>query len=129
MGGSTPFSIESTDQFERSFRKLQKSQPKGMDSKLIDKVSDIIESLIDNQKPLSSRSEPCPSNLRLPDEWEFYKIEFSTGKGASGQIRLMYLIDPSICCVRLLWIYSHEQFAKRPSDKDLKAAITEIVDS
>jgi mRNA-degrading endonuclease YafQ of YafQ-DinJ toxin-antitoxin module len=128
VGGSTPFSIESTDQFERSFRKLQKSQPKGVDSKLVDKVSDIIESLIDNQRPLSSRSEPFPSNLRLPDEWEFRKIEFSIGKGASGQIRLMYLIDSSICCIRLLWIYSHEQFAKRPTDKDLKTAINEIVD-
>lgn len=29
---------------------------------------------------------------------------------------------------RLVWIYSHEQFAKRPADADLKSVIREILD-
>jgi hypothetical protein len=49
-------------------------------------------------------------------------------QGASGQIRLMYLVNESTCSIRLVWIYSHEQFAKRPTDRDLKSVIQEILD-
>ncbi|MEH2372264.1 MAG: hypothetical protein V7K15_04120, partial [Nostoc sp.] len=44
----------------------------------------------------------------------------TTSKGASGQIRLMYLVNTTDCVIKLVWIYSHEQFAKRPTEVDLK---------
>jgi len=40
----------------------------------------------------------------------------------------MYLVNASTCVIRLLWIYSHEQFSKRPPDKDLKDVIQETLD-
>ncbi|MCA1991343.1 MAG: hypothetical protein LDL41_04740 [Coleofasciculus sp. S288] len=87
MTGSTPFSIEETENFKRSFKKLAKIQG-----------------------------------------WTFHKLELKISKGASGQIRLMYLVNTTACVIRLVWIYSHEQFAKLPADKDLKSFIKEILD-
>lgn len=55
-------------------------------------------------------------------------LELRISKGASGQIRLMYLVNTTACVIRLVWIYSHEQFAKHPADKDLKSVIKEILD-
>jgi hypothetical protein len=49
------------------------------------------------------------------------------GRGASGQVRLMYLVNQNDCVIKLVWIYNHEQFAKRPADKDLKSVIQEIL--
>lgn len=40
----------------------------------------------------------------------------------------MYLVNPTACVIKLVWIYSHEQFAKRPADKDLKNVSKEILD-
>ena len=49
-------------------------------------------------------------------------------KGASGQIRLMYLVNSEMFVITPVWIYSHEQFTKRPADADLKSVIREILD-
>ncbi len=40
----------------------------------------------------------------------------------------MYLVNTTASVIRLVWIYSHEQFVKRPADKDLKSVINEILD-
>jgi hypothetical protein len=40
----------------------------------------------------------------------------------------MYLINETTCTIKLVWIYSHEQFSKRPADRDLKDIIREILD-
>ncbi len=40
----------------------------------------------------------------------------------------MYLVNATTCTIKLVWIYSHEQFAKRPADTDLKSVIREILD-
>jgi len=45
------------------------------------------------------------------------------GQGNSGQIRLMYLVNETLFTIQLLWLYSDEQFKKRPSDKDLREVI------
>jgi hypothetical protein len=87
-----------------------------------------LENLTENQYPSNSRNEPLPRKIRLSQEWTFYKLEFRVSKGASGQIRLMYLIDTTNCVINLVWIYSHEQFAKRPGDRDLRSIIKEILD-
>ena len=31
----------------------------------------------------------------------------------------MYLVNDIDCVIKLIWIYNHEQFAKRPGDKYL----------
>ena len=124
MTGSTPFSIEDSDNFKRSFKKLAKIHG----SDFVEVVAQVLEALIEDQYPLNSRNEPLPGKIDLPEGWTFHKLQFKISKGASGQIRLMYLVNPTDCVVRLVWIYSHEQFPKRPANKDLKSVIKEILD-
>lgn len=124
MAGSTPFSIEESENFKRSFKKLAKVHGAGF----VELVAEILEDLIEDQCPINSRNEPLPGKIHLPKGWTFHKLEFRVSKGASGQIRLMYLVNSAAYVIKLVWIYSHEQFAKRPADKDLKSVIREILD-
>lgn len=124
MTGSTPFLIEESDNFKRSFKKLAKVL--GVD--FIELVAESLENLTEDQYPINSRNEPLPSKIKLPEGWTFHKLELKVSKGASGQIRLMYLVNTTTCIIKLVWIYSHEQFTKRPTDKDLKSVIKDILD-
>ena len=123
MTGSTPFLIEETDNFKRSFKKLAKVHR----ASFVELIAQVLEDLIEDQYPNNSRNEPLPGRVQLPEEWTFHKLELRISKGASGQIRLMYLVNTTACTIRLVWIYSHEQFAKRPADSDLKSVIKEIL--
>lgn len=124
MSGSTPFSIEASDNFKRSFKKLAKNHG----ASFVEIISKVLEELIDDQYPNNSRNEPLPGKIKLPEEWTFHKIDFRIAKGASGQIRLMYLVNATTCIIKLVWIYSHEQFSKRPADADLKSVLREILE-
>lgn len=124
MTGSTPFSIESSHNFRRSFKKLAKVHG----NSFVELITKTLEDLIDDQYPRNSRNEPLPGKIQLPEGWTFHKLEFWVAKGASGQIRLMYLVNETTSSIKLVWIYSHEQFAKRPADADLKSVIREILD-
>ena len=35
----------------------------------------------------------------------------------------MYLVNEAAQIIKPLWIYNHEQFAKRPDDKDIRDVI------
>jgi len=122
--GSTPFSIEKSDNFNRSFKKLAKAYR----SDFVECVAEVLEDLIEDQYPINSRNEPLPGKIELPQGWSFHKLELRVSKGASGQIRLMYLVNTTDCIIKLVWIYSHEQFAKRPTEVDLKSVLKEILD-
>lgn len=124
MTGSAPFSIEDSENFKRSFKKLAKIHGAGF----VELVAEVLEDLTEDQYPLNSRKEPLPGKIQLTERWTFHKLEFRVSKGASGQIRLMYLVNTADCVIKLVWIYSHEQFAKRPADRDLKSVIKEILD-
>ncbi|TVQ16049.1 MAG: hypothetical protein EA367_21185 [Leptolyngbya sp. DLM2.Bin15] len=124
MTGSIPFSIEETDNFRRSFKKLVKIHK----NNFVELIAKTLEDLIDDQYPNNSRSEPLPGKIQLPEGWTFHKLEIRVSKGASGQVRLMYLVNASSYTIKLVWIYSHEQFAKRPADADLKSVVREILD-
>ncbi|MBZ8181583.1 hypothetical protein [Oscillatoria salina] len=50
-------------------------------------------------------------------------------QGASEQGRLIYLVNQNERMIVLVWIYTHEEFAKRPPDKTLKQILQEILDS
>ncbi len=124
MTGSNPFSIEASDNFKRSFKKLVKRY--GTDFSEL--IAEVLEGLIEEQYPNNSRKEPLPGKIQLPEEWTFHKLELRISKGASGQIRLIYLVNATACTIKLVWIYSHEQFTKRPADADLKNVIKQIID-
>lgn len=122
MTGSQPFSIEPSDHYCRSFKKLKK-----VIKPHLDKIGDELEGLLINPYPNKSRQEPLPRQLKLPEDWTFHKLEIRVAKGASGQIRLMYLVNETTSTIKLVWIYSHEQFAKRPADGDIQGAIAKIL--
>lgn len=127
MTGSTPFSIEESDRFNRSFKKLAKVH-KVQKDKFVTFVTEALKQLIDDPFPNKSRREPLPRKIQLPEGWTFHKLELWFSEGASGQIRLMYLANATTYTIKLVWIYSHEQFAKRPADQDLNNVIRESLD-
>jgi mRNA-degrading endonuclease RelE of RelBE toxin-antitoxin system len=72
--------------------------------------------------------EPWPSKL-AKDGWEFWKAYFGFPalSGAANKGRVIYAIDEEAKVVHVIWIYNHQQFAKRPDDRDLQKALKEIV--
>ncbi|MBD2207648.1 hypothetical protein H6G33_35755 [Calothrix sp. FACHB-1219] len=125
MTGLNPFSIEESDNFRRSFKKIAKA----LGSDFVELLGEVLENLINDPYPVNSRNEPLPAKIQLPEGWTFHKLELKAGKGASGQVRLMYLVNTIDQVIKLVWIYNHEQFAKRPAEKDLKGIIKEILES
>ncbi len=93
-------------------------------------ISNIVEGLAQQPNLEGSRLEPWPAKLSYPD-WEFRKLVFSVPhrKGASGEGRLMYLLNVERCIIQLVWLYTHENFEKRPADKDLKILMRELLDN
>ena len=76
--------------------------------------------------PPQSRPEPLPRGMSLPQELKFSKLRFEMQPrlgGASGQGRLIYLVDSKRSRIVLLWIYTHEEFPKRPDDQGLRNEI------
>lgn len=126
MTGLPPFFLEKTDSFERTFKKLTKSKAYGKD--FSDKIVEILKDLLHEVYPRSSRDEPLPRGISIPNEWTLHKLEIKIGQGASGQVRLIYLVNEGKRIIRPLWIYSHEQFKKRPPDQELKNVIMNVLD-
>jgi mRNA-degrading endonuclease RelE of RelBE toxin-antitoxin system len=126
--GSLPYSLKSLDNFESSFKKLGKSyKSKTQREGFITVIEQAIENLTTNPYPTDSRSEPL-SGIAFPSSFRFCKLVIVVAKGASGQIRLMYLVNEESKEIFLLWIYSHEMFAKRPPDKDLRNLIKTVLE-
>jgi mRNA-degrading endonuclease YafQ of YafQ-DinJ toxin-antitoxin module len=124
--GSTLFLLETTDNFQRSFKKLVKSyKSKIQQQEFIEVVSSYLEQLIVDPYPPQSRDEPLSGGMKVPELWTFHKLAFTTSKGASGQIRLIYLVNENQKIIKPLWIYNHEQFKKRPPDRDIKDVLKE----
>ncbi|NEP21215.1 hypothetical protein [Moorena sp. SIO3I6] len=124
MTGSNPFSIEASEKFKRSLKKLAKVHG----NSFVELVTQIVENLKQDPYPRNYRQEPLPKKINLPQGWTFHKLKFKVAKGTSGQIRLMYLVNTSKSVIKLVWIYTHEQFTKRPDDKDLRSVIQQILE-
>jgi hypothetical protein len=76
--GSIPFSIEESDNFKRSFKKLAKVHK----SSFVELIAKTLEGLIDDQYPNNSRNEPLPGKIQLPEGWTFHKLEIWVSKGS-----------------------------------------------
>jgi len=98
MTGSTPYSIEKSANFGRSFKKLVK----GYKIDILTIVGNCLEELLVNPYPLTSRNEPLPQKTNLPQGWTFHKLELRVGRGASGQIRIMYLVNKQLAIIKPL---------------------------
>lgn len=129
MTGLSPFSINSdSEHFKKSLNKLHKATSKRDRDTLIARLSETLGGLTEDPRPASSKQEPQPKKTTLPPLSEFRKVYFSISKGAAGQIRLMYLADFDRKLITALWIYSHEQYAQRPPDKDISRVIEGSLD-
>jgi hypothetical protein len=93
------------------------------------RARDSFETLIQNygetlaKDPLfdDSDSENFPKGAYKTD-FEFRKIRFFMPElqGASRQSRFIYVVYQASCSVYPVWIYTHEEYPKRPSDQELK---------
>lgn len=121
MSGSNPYSLEETGKFKRSLKKIATPALKKP-------LADYLKELTLNPEHPKAEREPQPGGYTIPPDWAFYKLRFQIGKGASGKIRLMYLVNESTKRIKLLWIYNHEQFAKRPAEDDLVSLMREVLE-
>lgn len=123
------FRIESTQQFERSLKKVSKSYKSNLAKAEFGRfITEILKSLIHNPYARDSTPEPLPAKSQLPQGWTLHKLRRKEGQGASGQIRLIYLINEPESVIKPLWIYTHEQYAKRPPDSDLLKVLRESLE-
>ncbi|NET39624.1 MAG: hypothetical protein F6K19_47965 [Cyanothece sp. SIO1E1] len=129
--GSPRYRVVPSDKFVRALETLKKSYKSKREAQAFtDAIGDIVEALTHQPRLDSSRLEPWPANLNSPEDWEFRKLVFPVPrrKGASGEGRLMYLVNDQCLIIRLVWLYTHEEFKKRPPDKDLKTLMRELLD-
>ena len=128
--GSQPYKIILSVKFERSTKTLKKSYKSDRETQdFIKAITSIVTQLLENPRPENSRPEPIPKGIDLQNEWEFRKLFFPIPhrSGASGEGRLMYLINPSQFIVKLVWLYTHAEFKGRPADKDLKQILQNLL--
>lgn len=133
MTGSPTFRISPSDKFTRSYKELRKRYYKGDKAKQTfqDWITQIVTNLSTNPQMPGTFLESWPRGMGQPEEWEFRKLYFDMPnlRGASGEGRLMYLVNRNQNLIKLVWIYTHEEFEKRPPDKNLKQLLQELVES
>ncbi|MGB3297889.1 MAG: type II toxin-antitoxin system RelE/ParE family toxin [Phormidesmis sp.] len=128
--GSPNYEVSLSPKFARAIKVLKKKYKSKREAKaFVEAISDIVEELAQFPEPKESRQEPWPSNLNYA-EWNLRKLTFPLPgrSGAVGQGRLIYLVNDQLRIIHLLWPYTHEEFDKRPPDKDLKSLIQEFID-
>jgi len=131
MTGSPNFSLDQT-LIERPLKKLGKGYKSPREKQIFQRfIAQILKDLCSTPRPPKSALEPLPGKIRLPQEYEFRKLRFAMPglKGASGQGRLMYLINSAQNLIVLIWIYTHEQFERRPDEKSLEAVLQDAIAS
>ena len=133
MSGLSIFPIRTSAQFQRSYKKLLKRYYKGDKAKglFIDFIDRMVKGLSEDPFRTDSLAERWPGGLAKPEEWEFRKYYFDMPSlgGASGEGRLMYLVNTTQRIILLLWLYTHDQFEKRPPDRSLKQLLQELIES
>lgn len=121
MTGLPLFQLEKTSSFEHSFKILLKTyKSKIQQQEFTQCISSNLKLLTINPYPPKSRFEPLPSKLKLLLNWQFHKLVIKFLKGASGEIRIMYLVNEKEKIIKPIFIYTHQQFAKRPPDKEIR---------
>ncbi len=114
--------------FVRTLKKFLKSYNKAQRKAVQEVLANIFEEIGNNPNSATSREEPLPQKADRVEGWELRKREFFISSGASGQGRLIYLLNEGEAVVRLIWIYNHEQFEKRPPDSGLVSSISEALE-
>jgi hypothetical protein len=129
--GLPKYSISPSTKFTRAVKILKKSYKSKREAKAFtDCIGDIIEGLSQYPQPRNSRQEPWPSNLSYAG-WKFCKLVFPVPgrSGAAREGRLMYLVNDHLRTIHLFWLYTHEEMAKRPPEKDMKILMKELLEN
>ncbi len=97
---------------------------------MIEAISELVNRLSSSPFLSDANPEPLPKGLAVSDDWKFYKLRFRIPNlaGASARGRLMYLVSENQKIIKLAWIYTHAEYAKRPEDSDLKDLLRELLD-
>jgi mRNA-degrading endonuclease RelE of RelBE toxin-antitoxin system len=122
------FRVQPLPKFERSAKVLKKGfKSKRQQQQFVDAVTELIRALVQEPRHPDSRLEPIPKGVEVPEGWEFRKLVFDVpgSAGAAGEGRLVYLVNDRDGLIKLLWLYTHEEFKGRPPDKDLKQVLQE----
>jgi hypothetical protein len=122
------FKVQPLARFERSAKVLKKSfKSKRQQQQFVDAVTGLIRALVQEPRHPDSRLEAIPKGVAVPDEWEFRELVFEVPgtAGAAGEGRLVYLVSDQDGLIKLLWLYTHEEFKGRPPDKELKQVLQE----
>ena len=132
MAGSPRYLKVPTRNFERWLKKLIKRYKGSKDKQAFQVfIFQLIDNLCSDSRPSNSALEPIPGKMALPQELEFRKLRFAMPglRGASGQGRLMYLINSVQSSIVLVWIYTHEEYEGRPDEKSLEAVLQDAIAS
>jgi hypothetical protein len=122
------FRVQTLAKFERSAKGLKKGfKSKRQQQQFVDVVTGLIRALVQEPRHPDSRLEPIPKGVAVPDGWEFRKLVFEVPgtAGAAGEGRLVYLVSDRDGLIKLLWLYTHEEFKGRPPDQALRQVLQE----
>ncbi|KYC41659.1 hypothetical protein WA1_16580 [Scytonema hofmannii PCC 7110] len=130
MSGCITYQIKRLDKFESSFDKLVKAhyrKNKRARSSFENLIDYFIDELRKNPSFELSDDENFPKGCNKID-FQFRKIRFNMPElqGAARYGRLMYIVHEPQHTVYLLWVYTHEEFRKRPGDDELRREFNSI---
>ncbi len=124
MSGCKTYSMRPLEKFSLSLNKVVKSHYK-KNVRARDSFQALVKSYIEilREDPFfdNSNSENFPKGCYKPD-FDFRKIRFSMPEleGASRLGRFMYVVHKASCSVFPMWVYTHEEYPKRPSDSEIE---------
>jgi hypothetical protein len=133
LSNSESFQTRRLENFDRTYKALVKSHYRKNRQARADfekRVAGIISLLRSDPRP----PPPFGGLERWPkgsyqEGWELRKLHFGMPglRGASGEGRLIYMVDTDGATVYLVWIYTHDEFPTRPPDKPLRQLAEEAL--
>jgi hypothetical protein len=134
--GSTQFGINLSNNFRRTLKRLAKVCYKSEKEKqlFITCLQEIYRNLeIQPDDPPDFSSVTCHwlRGVVHQEECELRKLFFSMPgrSGASGEGRILYIVDNLNREVELQWVYTHDQYKKQPPYDALREVVLEWMNS
>ena len=133
MTGSGVYQTRPLSNFGTSLNKLVKKHYR-KNHQARQEFEDLIEGFLKQMR--SSPRPPDTVGHREPwprgtaqEGFELWKIHFAMPgiQGAAGEGRLVYLISEEDQMVHLVWIYTHDEFDKRPPEKEMGRLLKSVM--
>lgn len=119
MSGPQKYRLLQTKTLEKELKKFRRAhyrKNRGAGDECVELIVDLIEAACMSPDSNGGHPEPLPGGVDLPPGVQFWKVEFRVPgqRGARGQGRLMYLTDNRTGTLKLVKIYTHHEYPKRP---------------